>query len=76
MKRSSKDSSVKEIMSKRREDDRGKAREKDRERREKDSRDPQREQKRDMRKESMKDQGPIPDKEKDKENQPNTFDAK
>ncbi|XP_034253888.1 regulator of nonsense transcripts 3A isoform X3 [Thrips palmi] len=74
IKRFSKDSSVKEIMSKRRDDDRGKAREKDRERREKDAREPQREPKRDSRRDSTKDQGP--DKEKDKENQPNTLDSK
>lgn len=74
--RSSKENSVKEILSKRRDDDRGKAREKDRERKERDTREPPREIKRDPRRDSIKDQGPALDKEKDKENQPNTCDAK
>lgn len=78
-KRSSKEFSVKENSGKRREDERNKTREKDKDNkkeRERESREHQREQKRDARRDSIRDQGSVYDKEKDKENQLSTAEAK
>ncbi|XP_026275612.1 regulator of nonsense transcripts 3B isoform X3 [Frankliniella occidentalis] len=72
--RLARETNVKEVMSKRREDDRLKTR--DKERRDKDSRETAKDLKRDARKDSTRDQGSGQDKEKDKENQPASVESK
>ena len=77
-KRFSKDSTAKDIASKRREDDRIKLRDKEKERKDKDKegRDFHKDSKRDSRKDSAKDQTPLNDRDKDKENQPSAVEGR
>ncbi|KAK3912441.1 Regulator of nonsense transcripts 3A [Frankliniella fusca] len=72
--RTARETSVKEVMSKRREDDRLKSRE--RRDKDKESRDLTKDVKRDGRRDSSVNQGSGHDKEKDKENQPASVEAK
>lgn len=79
-KRFSKESAVKEVIPKRREDDRTKLRDREKERRDKEreGRESHKDQRRDARKDTTKDQASSSDKDKDKdkENQPTSAESR